>query len=429
MFPQKSIRNKFIIQLVVTLVVLIGLFSIILYYFIKNTVYEDIVNSMQTHAQMVINSKTINDETISHNFAFNQGLEIVNVKQFLNKLHVQSFEKKIENEKLWLILYYPIKNSKQKFVVLKKQIQPTQDLLSNILKNIIIVNIFSFFAIVFFAFFLSKMLLSPVKILGAKLAKMNEKYLNHVDINNMYEEFKPLGESLNRLIDRVQTFIKYQTELFVGIAHELKTPLAVMKTKNEVTLIKQRDCEYYKEAINKNIDSVNEMNQMISAILEIGRQEGAQLKPPTVVDLVTFVKEKATNFKILAKQDGKDIALDIRPSAFPTLTQPTLVLHVLQNFVQNAIKFSDEGSIVTIQTRGDDDGFTIEVLDEGCGLNEDADIFAPFKKIGQKSGVGLGLFLAKGAAQALNAQISVKNRKDSKGTIATLFIPRQKPIK
>lgn len=427
MFSQKSIRGRFIIQLVVTSVALIGIFSLILYYYIKNTIYEDLISSMKNHAQFIIQKKPSLEDVNYYDILQNS----VNIKIISKNIKdtKQLIRTKEENGREFLTIYQPYDDNHSKFVSIKVEMSSTQRLLNKILKNILIVNAFSLITIVFFALFLSHMILVPIKTLASKLAKMNEKYLNHVDTKNMYKEFMPLGKSLNRLIDRVQTFIKYQTEFFVGVAHELKTPLAVMKTKNEVTLMKDRENSYYKEALLKNIDSVNEMNQMISAILEIGRQEGAQLQPPTVVDLVTFVKEKANGFKILAKQENKDILLDVRPAAFPTLTQPTLVLHILQNFVQNAIKFSPENGIVTIQTRGDDDGFTIEVLDEGCGLNEDIDIFAPFKRVGEKSGIGLGLFLAKGAAQALNAEISVKNRRDKNGTIATLFIPRQAPIK
>lgn len=351
------------------------------------------------------------------------GVEIATLK---NRPPKQSFKINFntKNGKNYLQLYYPIEGKPNTFLVLNHEIDRTDNLLIKILQDIFFINLFMLFVVIFFAFFLSKIILVPIKTLGKNLAQMNEKNLSLIDTKDSYEEFIPLANSLNRLIHRVQTFIKYQTELFVGIAHELKTPLAVMKTKNEVTLIKQRSDEYYKEAIYKNIDSINEMNNMISAILEIGRQEGAQLEQPSVVDLVTFIKEKANNFQIIAQNSKKHLFLDIRPTAYLASTQPTLILHILQNFVQNAIKFSPIGETIIIRTNGNAEGFKIEIIDNGCGFKDDIDIFAPFKRMGNESGVGLGLFLAKGAAQALNATISVKNRFDAKGVIATLFIPR-----
>jgi len=64
---------------------------------------------------------------------------------------------------------------------------------------------------------------------------------------------------------------------------------------------------------------------------------------------------------------------------------------------------------------------TIEVIDEGIGCPKDVDLFAPFKRVGNEKGAGLGLFLAKSAADTLGATISIENRTDGvSGSIATL---------
>jgi K+-sensing histidine kinase KdpD len=65
--------------------------------------------------------------------------------------------------------------------------------------------------------------------------------------------------------------------------------------------------------------------------------------------------------------------------------------------------------------------FDTSVITEGIGIDENIDVFAPFKKVGKENGVGLGLYLAKIASDALNAKISIKNREDGKnGAIAKL---------
>jgi len=93
----------------------------------------------------------------------------------------------------------------------------------------------------------------------------------------------------------------------------------------------------------------------------------------------------------------------------------------VQNFVQNAIKFSPENSEILIKSRLNGDDFKVEIIDEGPGIDEDKDLFAPFKRYGNKSGAGLGLFLAKGAANAIGGKLTLKNRIDGKsGTIATI---------
>jgi two-component system OmpR family sensor kinase len=255
---------------------------------------------------------------------------------------------------------------------------------------------------------------------------MDENFFQSINTKNIPEEFEPLALSINKLVDRIHTFVKYQKELFIGTAHELKTPLAVMKTKNEVTLLKPREQEKYIETLRHNNKTIDEMNKMISSILEIGRLEGAQFEQPIEMDLIKFLQDHANNFKILAHQVDKKLITDFSPKSFPILIQPTLIMHILQNFIQNAIKFSPEYGTVEIKSFTDPEGINIHVLDEGHGIDENKDLFAPFKRYGGKEGAGLGLFLAKGAADAIGATILIKNRKDGKGAIASLHLPISK---
>jgi two-component system OmpR family sensor kinase len=162
---------------------------------------------------------------------------------------------------------------------------------------------------------------------------------------------------------------------------------------------------------------------MISSILEIGRQEGAQFEKPVEVDLVQFLKDKSKDFNLIAKNVGKNISVDFEPQMYCVISQPTLLNHILQNFVQNAVKFTPDGGTVHIKSRLEGDDFKIEVIDEGEGVDESIDLFAPFKRVGDQAGAGLGLFLAKGAADAIGAKLSLVNRKDGKqGAVATVLL-------
>ena len=255
---------------------------------------------------------------------------------------------------------------------------------------------------------------------------MNENFLQKINTQKLPNEFLPLGNSINKLVERIQIFVNSQKELFIGAAHELKTPLAVMKTKNEVTLLKPRENEKYVETLKSNNQTINDMNKMISNILEIGRQEGAQFEKPVEIDLINFLKEQITNYTILAKMEEKEIVEEISPEQYKILTQPTLLMHILQNFVQNAVKFTPKGGKISIRSYLNKDGFFVHVIDEGIGIDESKDLFAPFKRYGNQTGAGLGLFLAKNAADAIGARISLKNRDDAQGTIATLLLPLRK---
>ena len=435
MLSKKSIRESFILQLVSASATLIVIFSVILYNYIKISIFEDITQELTKQASIIATSRTSSLERMGVNI-FDPSLSSINnpsdiqvsVAIRVNQGNVASFEHSEKEGQKFLTIYYPLEKRKHNFISITKNISNTDILLDKIFQNILIINLTAIFLILFYALFLSRMLILPVRSLTNKLATMNENFLQIIDTKTLPSEFQPLGNSINKLVDRIQIFVNSQKELFIGAAHELKTPLAVMKTKNEVTLLKPRENEKYIDTIKSNNRTIDEMNKMISNILEIGRQEGAQFEKPIEIDLINFLKEQSNNYTILAKMEEKHIEEDISPKNYKITIQPTLLVHILQNFVQNAIKFTPKEGKIRIQSYADKEGFHVLVIDEGIGIDESKDLFAPFKRYGNQTGAGLGLFLAKSAADALGATIAIKNRTDRQGTIASLLIPIKKIV-
>ena len=400
---------------------LIAVVSVMLYHYIRVTVFQSVVSEL--------NQQAISYKNNPQNFNPN------NLKTFTieipNKTLATVKAGELKGEKPYLVMQ-KIKDKSittlttrlddSNYLVLEKETTLQSQIVEEIFIDIIIVNVTAILLVLFYALFLSRMLLIPIKILSSKLTNLDEKFLHELDIKSLPDEFLPLGNSINRLISRIQTFVLYQKELFVGVAHELKTPLAVMKTKNEVTLLKPRDSEKYIEALKSNNEAINGMNAMIGSVLEIGRQEGAQFEEPVNTDVIAFLKKLGKNYEVLAKGEEKNLVLDLKPEILNLNIQTSLLTHIVQNFVQNAIKFSPKNSTITISSRLEKSKFIIEVTDEGVGIDESKDLFAPFKRYGNKGGAGLGLFLAKGAAQALGAEISIKNRENTNGAVASLVL-------
>jgi len=294
-------------------------------------------------------------------------------------------------------------------------------MLKKIFSNVFILGLGGLVMIVLYALAVSKTLLYPIINITNKLSNMNENSLTKIETKKMPIEFIPLATSINNLTKKIETYVKYQKELFIGAAHELKTPLAVIKLKSEVILLKPRDVEKYEETFRLFIKEVNGMDKMVGSILDVGRQEGAQFEKPIDLDIVEFMNSKINNYTLLAGEKKITIVYQSSIETFFTIIQPTLLNQILQNFIQNAIKFTPEGKTITIVIRKVDEFVNIEVLDEGIGIEEGVDLFAPFKRVGNSQGAGLGLFLAKSATEAIGAEITIKNRTDGiKGTIATL---------
>jgi len=419
MFLKRSIRKDFLVQLLIASAALIFTFSSMLYIYIEKSIYEEKHQELLQYAKNITNNKAIYPLNIeSSDSLLGLSIEIVYLKKANQDIDLYE---KTENFHTYLTLIHPFNLDNLSYLKITKEISQTKRILDKILNYIFVINIVGFLLIIVYAITLSKMLIAPIKVLNNKLSNMNEHLIRPIRIKELPSEFKPLGETINHLIGRIENFVKYQKELFIGTAHELKTPLAVIKLKNQVTLIKERSPQEYIDALNVTNKTIDEMNIIVSNILNIGRQEGAQLEKPVEVDIIAFLKEKANNFKLLAENEGKEIYMNFEPSGFMANLQLSLLNQIVQNFLQNALKFTAVNGKVTLKSSQDDYGLLIQVIDEGCGIDESVDLFAPFKRQGNKSGVGLGLFLAKSAADALGAQISIKNRTDGvDGTIASL---------
>jgi two-component system OmpR family sensor kinase len=421
LFSKRSIRSRFLIQLIVASAALIVIFSSILYFYIQNSIYDEKRVELLLYAQNVSAYQSIAE---AEQYAADNllGLSVEMLSLDKTKDHQKIYEYR-EEGKTYLTLIYPFDSELGSYLRITKNITPTTSLLAKILHSIFIINAIGFILIIIYAIALSKMLISPIRTLSLRLSNMNENMIRPIRIEALPEEFEPLGETINRLIGRIQNFVKYQKELFIGAAHELKTPLAVIKLKNQVTLIKKREPQEYIDAIKVTNESVNEMNKIVTDILNVGRQEGAQLETPVQSNVIEVLRKKANDFVLLAESENKALEINFRPDVFMATLQENLLNQIVQNFLQNALKFTPQGKKVLLRSRPEGNNLLIEVIDEGIGIDDTVDLFAPFKRQGNKSGVGLGLFLAKSAADALGAEISLYNRNDGKdGTVASLLI-------
>jgi two-component system OmpR family sensor kinase len=273
-------------------------------------------------------------------------------------------------------------------------------------------------------------LIRPIKYFSQKIAAMNEKALKELDLKNIPIEFKPLATSINQLINKIKSFLEYKKELFVGTAHELKTPLAVMKTKSQVALLKRdKNIKSLEDALRQNIKSIDNMNKVIESILEFGRAEGAQFTQSEEIDLIKFIEEIVDEFKLLGESKKITIKKHLHPKSLQIKIQPLLIRQIIQNFLQNAIRFTPPKKQIVVSSYIKDDNFILKIRDEGEGIEEGIDLFAPFKRSKNSPGTGLGLFLVKSAADSIGGKVFINNRKDGKsGAVATFILPLNKNI-
>ncbi len=418
----KSIYTQFYQKLILATSLFITTLSFIFYGYTKATIYEELKESLVSDAQLIYKvSKSKDPNKTNFNIITHTGISVDLVT--IDNLSEISFETFKDGQDHYVELLYPFDIKSKKFIKIIKNINSSREMLTKIFNNLLFLSLGGLILIILYAFTVSKTLLRPILQINKKLSNMNENYLTQIKKDSLPIEFHPLADSINSLTNRIETYVRFKKELFIGAAHELKTPLAVMKLKNEVTLMKQREPEKYQDTLKLTIKQIDDMNKMIGSILDIGRAEGAQFEKATEIDLVQYMQRKTNDYRMLSAQKKITITFYANVNYYNTLLQVTLLNQIIQNFVQNAIKFTPEEKTIAIRLEKSKDTTTISVIDEGIGIDEKIDLFAPFKRVGNEQGAGLGLFLAKNAADALGAKLSLENRKDGKsGCVAKLML-------
>ena len=413
----RSIYKHFYLKLIFATSLFLIILSFIFFEYTKNSFYDNFQDNLLFQAKQ-IEKGYISFDKFQNVISSSQIIELVeNNKNTTKRIEFSKFSK---SDKSFIRLEFLMHDNA--ILQITKDISLEKDILYSIIfKNFFALAIPGFIFMLIYALIVAKSLLKPIVQINKKLSNMDENSLSQIDKKDLPEEFLTLANSINSLTNRIGTYLKFKKELFIGIAHELKTPLAVMKLKNELMLKKPREISQYEDAIKLTIKEIDGMNIMISSILDIGRTEGAQFEQAKNIDLVEFIKYKTNDYNMLAAKKSITIKFSSNVSSFQIIIQETLFNQILQNFVQNAIKFTPNGKTIKIKLKKIDDKVILNVIDEGIGIDENIDVFAPFKKVGKENGVGLGLYLAKIASDALNAKISIKNREDGKnGAIAKL---------
>jgi two-component system OmpR family sensor kinase len=416
LLSKESLRSEFALKLLPVFAALVFSFSYLVYSLIESGIYAEIESDMLEFAKRFAEKESV----------LPSDYEV----EYIDEERASGFGEGVQPPRCVYSADFPARCFHalnyaigEKTIVLKRDITRERDLLSRIEKIVLTANVISLALIPIVAFIYSYFLARPIRTLTEELAKMNERSLSSVnEERDVPVELRPLTQTLNRLLSRIERHIAYQRELFVGIAHELKTPLAVIRTQNDVTLLRTRTPEKYQEILRENNRRIAEMNNMTQTVLNLGRAEYAQFDPPETVDMSRFLRAKARDFAMLANDANRELIVDIKPESLIIQTRPTLVSHIVQNLFSNALKFTPEGKRIFFQSSLEGARLIVETIDEGVGVAEGFDLFAPFASKGEKGGVGLGLYLAKNAATAMGAQLTIKNREGASGAIASLIV-------
>jgi signal transduction histidine kinase len=222
--------------------------------------------------------------------------------------------------------------------------------------------------------------------------------------------------------------LESQARFTSDAAHELRTPLTAMKTEIEVAL---RDTSLKaanaKALLASNLEEVNKLDVLTAALLRLAKTEASAQTTQQIV-LKKILDKAAERAVVLA--EPKHITFAIAPTKATTHGDPHQLTELIYILLENAIKYSQDGTTVTVKTAGQNDTVKIAIADQGIGIksHELPHIFERFYRADQSrtnsptSGYGLGLSLAKHIAEAHGGTITATS-KPNHGSTFTVILP------
>lgn len=281
--------------------------------------------------------------------------------------------------------------------------------------------------------FLAQVALKPVDQIIATIHQITAENLKlRISLPDTKDEIKRLADTFNVMLSRLESGFNSQRQFIEDLAHELKTPLSVLRGELEVTLKKIRSAPEYETVLASSLEEVNRISKIVADLLLLARFDSHQMALETrPLDLGVMVERLCQDIKILA--DEKNIRLSFLPH------QPILVFgdeeklqRLFVNILDNAIKYTRPHGEVIVDMHQEDAWARVSVTDTGAGIPEEElkYIFNRFYRVDKsrsQSGFGLGLSIAKSVAEAHHGKIEVVSTL-YKGTTFSIFLPLQKGI-
>ena len=284
------------------------------------------------------------------------------------------------------------------------------------------------------AYFLIGHYTKPVQQLSAHMKEISPNTLSDsIEIESGGEEIQELVKSFNQMTEQLDEAFAMQRRFSASAAHELRTPITVLRTKLDVFKKKKREQHEYDELVTTMETYIDRLSSIITDLLEFA--ETSELGEVEDVSLDSVVKTVVDDLESVAQNNMINVQIDISPKAQSKAQNlivkgnTNLLYRALYNLVENAIRYNnEEGSVnITLETRGQEG--VIIIADTGVGIAPEQRelIFEPFYRVNKSrsrefGGAGIGLSLVKTILKRHGASITVSEN-NPQGSVFTIRIP------
>jgi heavy metal sensor kinase len=276
--------------------------------------------------------------------------------------------------------------------------------------------------------------LTPVEALSSTAERISGSSLKtRVSLDAPYAEFQRLAQVFNAMLERLQHVFEAQRRFIADAAHELKTPLTIIKGNVEVALKKDRSAEEYREVLIGNLAQVERLISLTRTLLMLSQFAGD--RPPiklVPLALEPMLKELTGELAVLAEDRRITLALEAQPVP-PVLGCEGWLRHLVINLMDNALRHTPPGGIVKVRLGQEGEQVAIKVTDTGPGIPPEhlPHLFERFYRAEsardrESGGVGLGLAIVNEIAEAHGGTVRAESEVGKGSSFTVTLLAAQK---
>lgn len=275
-------------------------------------------------------------------------------------------------------------------------------------------------------YFAAGYVLKPIRHLSNEVQRRNIENLGEpIDLPQSADEIRQLTVSFNQMMADLQKSFLLQKEFSANAAHELRTPLAVMRAKLDVFALSESQNSETQEMVTAMSLQLERLSKLIEDLLWFSKD--LPLEKTNPVPLYPLLCDVAEELSGVA--DEKKIKIQIEQTECFVLGQDNLLERVFYNLLENAVKYSTPRTQITVAAQKERDSLKVQVVDQGEGIPEDcrSAVFEPFFRVDQSrsravGGSGLGLAVCKKILERHHAKIMVRSNQPC-GSIFEIIFP------
>lgn len=272
--------------------------------------------------------------------------------------------------------------------------------------------------------------LAPLKRLAGHAQRIDITNLRaRLPLRGAGDELDALAAAFNQSLARLERSVNDMRQFSAAVAHEMRTPLAILRGEAEMALAAPASDDVVRERLASQIDEYDRLTRLINQILMLARAEAGELKVRRApLDLSALATEVREQIEPLAEAKGLSLVERVEPAIFIDGDRGWLE-RLLLILLDNAIKFTPPGGHIVIGVTRDGHDVVLSVADTGVGVAPDAiaHVFEPFYRADAAQsrhgeGAGIGLALARWIADAHGARLNIASSVGM-GTTITLTVP------